>query len=456
MAAPARARAFKIEVDTALGTSPEHGERFLDALENARVDPALLAGAFATNVWGGRYEIDGLLKKGGQGTTFTGTDRKTGARVVLKMLDLRTATDWKQGELFDREVAALKSLDHERLPRFIDVVSDEEHGVRALVMTRIEGEPLDDILKRSGPLSEAELWRTLDDATSVLERIHGHSPPLVHRDIKPANLIRMPDGHTAVVDLGGIGHVRTDGGSTVVGTFGYMAPEQIYGAHTPRVDLYALGATLLALATAKEPEELPRRGLTIDVDSAAPHLSPSLRKVLSRLVAAEPAERPESALALRQLITPAALHDDDTDRAARTKFSDDDAPPVESEIEIFASVIAGIVAIAAGVIGTVLAVAIGEVLAPIILTIVASFSRGEQRTKLLEMRKTISEVAVLAREGLGTAIEKGVRTLKQAERAEERRQMVTRASKRAMKDRRKSEERAFKEATRAAERRRRR
>lgn len=445
-----RQRAFAIETETALAQSDVAAEQFFAALAAADVDERLLTGAFATNVWGGRYEIDGLLKKGGQGTTFVGTDRKTGARIVAKVLDLSRASDWKQDELFEREVAALKSLDHARLPRFIDVITDDETGNRALVMTHIAGDALDVVQKRDGPLSEAELWRVLDDATDVLETLHGHSPPLVHRDLKPANLIRMPDGRTAVVDLGGVGRARSDGGSTVVGTFGYMAPEQIYGAHTPRVDLYALGATLLALATGKEPEALPRRGLSIDVDQAAPHLSPALRVLLSRLVAAEPEQRPADAHAVRALLTPVAVDD-----GAPRPVVDDDAPRVETESEIFTGIVTGIVGVVIGVVGTVLAVGVLEVIAPLVITIVASFLRGGDREKALALRASLADAARLAREGLGAVVEKGVRTLKQAEAADKRRHMVDRAVKRARKDRRKSEERAFKAAARAVERRRR-
>ena len=87
--------------------------------------------------------------------------------------------------------------------------------------------------------------RLLGDASSVLAYLHGRSPPVVHRDIKPANLtFRRPDGSYAFVDFGAVtkDNLRPEGGSTVVGTFGFMAPEQFQGRALPGSDVYGVGA----------------------------------------------------------------------------------------------------------------------------------------------------------------------------------------------------------------------
>ena len=102
----------------------------------------------------------------------------------------------------------------------------------------------------------------------ILVYLHGRSPPVIHRDLKPANILRAPDGTVSLVDFGGVtGALREEGGSTVVGTYGYMAPEQLHGAAGPATDLVrALGATIVSLAGGVEPEKVARKGLRMDLD----------------------------------------------------------------------------------------------------------------------------------------------------------------------------------------------
>nr|MCH9688691.1 hypothetical protein [Deltaproteobacteria bacterium] len=127
----------------------------------------------------------------------------------------------------------------------------------------------------------------------VLEYLHGLHPPVIHRDIKPSNVIVQPDGKPVLVDFGGVAKVFAPGGATtVVGTFGYMAPEQLHGRVTPGIDLYALGATLAAMAAGEEAELLPRRGLDIDLSEAI--AAGPLRRVLESMLYANPEQRPGS------------------------------------------------------------------------------------------------------------------------------------------------------------------
>jgi hypothetical protein len=287
--------------DERASSASDQSDVYKAFVQTAALDPRLLQGPFASHVWAGRYEILGLQARGAQGVTFRGLDRKTGARVAVKFFDLGRATDWKALELFDREVSTLQRLSHAGVPRFVDVVKDDDTGARALVMTYLEGESLTDVIAREGALPEKRLWPLLFEVSKVLASVHTEG--VVHRDLKPANLILRADGGVGVVDFGGVGHFRNQAGSTVVGTFGYMAPEQLYGAQTPATDLYALGATLLHAATGRAPEDQPRQGLAIDVDAAAPFLSPALRTLLTRLLSPEPQGRPRDAAALVQELT---------------------------------------------------------------------------------------------------------------------------------------------------------
>jgi tRNA A-37 threonylcarbamoyl transferase component Bud32 len=215
----------------------------------------------------GRFVIVGSLGEGAQGHTYDGVDKREGRPVAIKRFDVRFAKTWKDAELAEREARVLSSLSHPRLPRYVDHF--EQDGSLYLVMEKIEGESLGALQKRGGALSEKEVLRLLHDASEVLDYLHGRVPPVIHRDLKPSNVIRRPDGSFAFVDFGAVrDKLRPEGGSTIVGTFGYMAPEQFQGRALPASDVYAIGATALSMLTGRQPEDLPHKGLAIDVRAA--------------------------------------------------------------------------------------------------------------------------------------------------------------------------------------------
>jgi hypothetical protein len=253
-----------------------------------------------------RYELGEPLGQGGQGRTFRALDRERGRAVAVKVMELGAAAGgWKSFDLFERECQVLRGLAHAAIPRYLDTFAVEAQGRYFLVMELCEGVTLRRLLEEKRTFSEGELWSILHQVLEVLDYLHGRRPPVIHRDIKPANLILRPDSSVALVDFGGVRlALRPDGGSTVVGTFGYMAPEQLHGEATPATDLYALGATIAALASGSEPEHLPRRGLRIDLDAVLP--PSSLRELLARLLEPDPTARPQSVAAVRELLAGAA------------------------------------------------------------------------------------------------------------------------------------------------------
>jgi len=255
-----------------------------------------MATAAAGALIGGRYRLGAQLGKGSQGELFIAEDTKAkGAedrQVVVKRITPHGT--WKSFELFEREAKVLSQLRHAGVPRHL-ATTEEPPGTFNLVMQRFPGENLRDYVK-TRRLSEVELRDILIRCLEILDYLHTRSPSVIHRDIKPSNIMRAADGKIALVDFGGVlDAARDKGGSTIVGTFGYMAPEQLHGQVTPATDLYALGATIVALAGGVEPEDVPRKGLRMDLAKALPSLEPSFRYVLEEMTETDPDKRPQRA-----------------------------------------------------------------------------------------------------------------------------------------------------------------
>jgi len=292
---------------------------------------------------GGRYALLRKLGEGSQGQTYEAMDhgigpeaRKRAVRdapladqwsryvraqksggevpqdarlVAIKCFRVGTAKSWKDVELAEREATTLASLDHPKLPRYFEHF--EEGGALYLVMEKIEGESLASIRAQKRTMSVAEVTRMLEDIAEALRYLHGRAPFVVHRDVKPGNVLRRPDGSFALVDFGAVrDRLKPAGGSTVVGTFGYMAPEQFQGRASPRSDVYGLGATAITMLTGVEPEELPHVGLGIDVAKALPAGTPAaLVRTLTAMLVPDPDARIASvdeALAMLHAEAPAA------------------------------------------------------------------------------------------------------------------------------------------------------
>ncbi len=248
-----------------------------------------------------RYQVMDPLGSGSQGHTYRAIDRETGAEVAVKVLSLKGATEWKAFELFEREAKVLAGLRHPGIPRYRDHFASEDSGDYFLVMDLVEGRSLAEQMGQPGSFDEPRLRKLMLGLLDILAYLHGLTPPVIHRDIKPANVIVDARDCVHLVDFGGVRvATRLEGGSTMIGTFGYMAPEQLHGDAGPAVDLYALGATIVALATGRAADELPHEGLAIDLDQL--ELPTSLRPVLARLLEPDPRQRARSVTEVRALL----------------------------------------------------------------------------------------------------------------------------------------------------------
>ena len=216
-----------------------------------------------------RYRLLKVLGRGSSGITYEAEDTSTMRHVALKELSLRGLSDWKKLELFKREAKILANLNHPGIPQYIDYFEVDIVGTRFFYIAQeiAEGQSLADLIIAGERFPESEVRRIGLEILQVLQYLQGLNPPVIHRDIKPQNIVRRQDGQIFLVDFGAVQMAyrsATTFGSTVVGTYGYMAPEQFHGQAYPTTDLYSLGMTLLSLLSHQLPNEFPQQRLKID------------------------------------------------------------------------------------------------------------------------------------------------------------------------------------------------
>ena len=220
-----------------------------------------------------RYRIVAHLGQGSSGITYAATALTTERLVALKVLTLRGLDDWKKLELFEREANVLATLNHPGIPAYVDYFQVDTPSDRAfyIVQTLAEGKSLAALVAEGWRTDETGVKQIAFKVLTILDYLHNLNPPIIHRDIKPQNIIRRDDGEISLVDFGAVQQVYRDTmsyGSTVVGTYGYMSPEQFQGQAFPGSDLYGLGTTILFLLTHRPPAELPRRRLKLQFRQA--------------------------------------------------------------------------------------------------------------------------------------------------------------------------------------------
>jgi len=273
-----------------------------------------------------QYEIVEPIGSGGMGVVYRGRDSRLGRDVALKVMAAHIAADPEMRRRFETEARAVAALSHPNIRSIHELAVVD--GVPVAVMELLEGETLRMRLKRG-----ALTWReSVETAAAIADGLSAaHTRGIIHRDLKPENVFLTTDGGVKILDFG-LALQRLDQPSSegptvaataqgvVLGTFGYMSPEQVTGERVDaRSDIFALGCVLYemmsgrALFTGSTPQEIIARLLHDSVPELVVFdpLAPSeLRPILSRCVDRVTTRRFESAqdvaMALRALLTGSA------------------------------------------------------------------------------------------------------------------------------------------------------
>jgi serine/threonine protein kinase len=218
-----------------------------------------------------RYTVKSLIAEGGIGKTYLAEDSATNKDVVLKALNFNKLKNWKELELFKREVEVLKNIDYPLIPDYYDYFESDHKGQKLFILAQefVNGSNLYQHVKNGKHFSAGEVKEILKTMLTTLDYIHNLRPPVVHRDINPKNIIMDNQKRVFLVDFGAVGHIidntiAASKSDTFVGTIGYMPPEQLYGKAAPASDLYSLGVSILFLLSGKEPSEFKLKDLKLE------------------------------------------------------------------------------------------------------------------------------------------------------------------------------------------------
>ncbi|GAA3178075.1 Stk1 family PASTA domain-containing Ser/Thr kinase [Blastococcus jejuensis] len=265
-------------------------------------------------VLGERYEIGGVLGRGGMAEVHRGRDLRLGREVAVKVLRSDLARDPSFQVRFRREAQAAASLNHPAIVAVYDTGEDRTPtgATPYIVMEYVEGETLRDVLRREGPLPPERAMSLAADICGALDFSHRNG--IVHRDVKPGNVMITPQGSVKVMDFG-IARAVSDSAATmtstaaVIGTAQYLSPEQARGEGVDaRSDVYSLGCLLYELVTGAPPftgdspvavayqhvREDPRLPSSIN-----PRVPAELDAILLKAMSKNPANRYQSAADMR-------------------------------------------------------------------------------------------------------------------------------------------------------------
>jgi len=250
----------------------------------------------------GSYRVLEVIGSGGMGIVYRAEDEQLKRLVALKTLRPVLAADPVARQRFLREARATAAVEHDHVVGVYQV--GEDRGVPYIAMQFLEGETLDERLRREVRLPAAEAARIGGETCEGLAAIHRAG--LVHRDVKPSNiLLERESGRVKILDFGlaraAEGDDRLTQTGAVTGTLNYLAPEQARGTVDARCDLFSLGCVLYQAVTGRKPFDgadalAVLASLALDTPPAAaeiePTTPPELSGLIGELLAKDPTQRP--------------------------------------------------------------------------------------------------------------------------------------------------------------------
>jgi serine/threonine-protein kinase len=247
----------------------------------------------------GRYEIIGLVGRGGMGVLYRARDPMLERDVAVKMMHVDFTLDTAARARFEREAKAVARLQHRNVVTLHEL--GEVDGTPYIVMEFLGGKDLDAILRGSKPLA---LGEKLDIVAQLCEGLgYAHDQGIVHRDVKPGNVRVLEDGTVKILDFGIARFASTavTQSGTIMGTPSYMSPEQIMGkAVDGRADLFSAGVLLYELLSGKKPfsGDSPTAVAyqimhteAVPVRTEAPELPEALAEIVARSLQKNPDDR---------------------------------------------------------------------------------------------------------------------------------------------------------------------
>jgi signal transduction histidine kinase/DNA-binding response OmpR family regulator/tetratricopeptide (TPR) repeat protein len=263
-----------------------------------------------TSTTDGRFEIFEHLDHDGMASVALARDRSRGGEVVVLKQLHSDFLDQEHLTQFRHELTTLAQLRHPNLPVVLDFGVAADGRALFYTMAYAGGEPLAQVnARRCGTLDRSWLFDVTAQLCRALHYLHARG--VIHGDLTPANVLVSADGRVTLVDFGLASDADQGIRRRVGGTPGYIAPELLTGRQVDhRVDLYALGVMLLALLTgASDVADLPAHFRAGDLELV--DTDKGLRRLIKRLLAADPNRRPrDAAEVLRELGSISGVHSD--------------------------------------------------------------------------------------------------------------------------------------------------
>ena len=287
----------------------------------------------------GRYALEMLVGSGGMADVYRAKDQLLERTIAVKVLHQQYENDKEFIERFQREAKAAARITHPNIVNVYDVGVAE--GRHYIVMEYVPGRTLKERIKEEGPVPAAEALHIARQIAGALAQAHANN--LVHCDIKPHNILVMPDGNVKVADFG-IARAVTESTMTyndnIMGSVHYFSPEQARGTIiTPKSDVYSLGVVLYEMLTGRIPFDgntavsIARKHLEEEpqpIHALVPNIPPVVEALVTRMMAKDPALRPDSRLLTQDIMHTERMMRGDT--SAMPAF-DPDATRVLSAVE---------------------------------------------------------------------------------------------------------------------------